>query len=180
MKIKHPVLRGHPVHAMLSDGPIALLPLALIAALIERGDRRRETTFASRSAATAAGATALAALTLGWWDWLTIPSDHEAYKPATLHGLINTAVTATAVAASRSPSYRVELLTAGCALLVVSAWIGGELVYRLGWRVRPAEELELLVAEGPPRLDVYRRAAREKIADHERADTFLPALDSDS
>lgn len=70
---------------------------------------------------------------------------------------------------------RAELLGAATPVLVVAAWIGGDLVYRFGWRVRPAEELELIEQEGPPALDAYQAVARREIADHERTETFLPA-----
>jgi hypothetical protein len=38
----------------------------------------------------------------------------------------------------------VGLSTAGLAVLGVSAWLGGDLVYRMGWRVNKAEEAEQL------------------------------------
>ena len=28
---KHPVVHGHPIHAILSDGPVVLIPLAIVA-----------------------------------------------------------------------------------------------------------------------------------------------------
>ena len=174
MKLKHPVVRGHPLHAILSDAPVALIPVAALAALADR-TRAHRARGASGSAVALAAAASVAALSVGWWDWLTIPREHEARSPATLHGLINTVVTTAVVAALPQRSRRLELLAAATGLLVVSAWIGGELVYRLGWRVLPAEELELLEDAGPPHLETDRRAAVEKIRDHERADTFLPA-----
>jgi uncharacterized membrane protein len=176
VKLKHPVLRGHPVHAMLSDGPLVLIPLAASAALGARA--RRDLRGASRRSAGLAAASAVAAIAVGWWDWLTIPREHEARGPATLHGLLNTAATAATLLAIPLDRRRAELLGAATALLVASAWIGGDLVYRLGWRVRPAEELELIAEDGPPHLERYRAAARGKIERHEREDTFLPEAPS--
>ena len=158
MKLKHPVVHGHPLHAMASDFPIALVPLAFVASLLAR---RR----ASRSLTGVAVAAAATAVTLGWWDWLTIPRDHPARTPATIHGLINTTVLGLATLALLGR--RSLALGAATAALGVSAWIGGDLVYRLGWRVRPAEELEL-IDQGDSR-DI----AIAKIEKHERDETFL-------
>src|SRR5207302_1179467 len=81
VKLRHPVVRGHPLHAMSTDLPIGILPLAF----------------------------------------------------------------ATAVA-----------------LMSIGAWIGGDLVYRLGWRVRKAELLEGIeegktLAEAERALDRFER-----------------------
>jgi uncharacterized membrane protein len=168
VKIKHPVLRGHPLHAMASDLPIALIPLALVASLVAG----RST---SRAATRLAAGSALAAVLLGWWDWLTIPRSHPAWRPATLHGLINTSVLGGTALAVLARDRRPLLLGAATAALTVSAWIGGDLVYRLGWRVRPAEELELITEEAEGALLApYQAQARRKIEEHERSDTILP------
>jgi membrane protein DedA with SNARE-associated domain len=63
------------------------------------------------------------------------------HRPATTHGLTNSAAAAFVVAALWRP-LRVEALAAAVTLMSVGAWIGGNLVYRLGWRVRKAELLE--------------------------------------
>jgi hypothetical protein len=57
----------------------------------------------------------------------------------------------------------------------VAAWIGGDLVYALGWRVRPAEELELMEEDLRSRgLLALQDKAREQVDRHERTETFLP------
>lgn len=167
MGLKHPVVYGHPVHAILSDLPAALIPTALLAALAERARPSSETRFAARSAAALALASAVAAGAAGWWDWLTIPKDHPVRGPATTHGLLNTAGLAIGVVALVAPRRRLELLIGLNATLLVAAWIGGDLVYRLGWRVRPAEELEQL-DQGKTRDE-----ARRVVDEHERLDMLL-------
>jgi len=167
VKLKHPVLHGHPLHAMASDLPVALIPLALVAAVAERARpcaRARQTSATTN--AIALGAATTAAL-IGWWDWLTIPGEHPAKSPATAHGLINTAGLGVSAFALLLPRRRLELLIALSASLAVAAWIGGDLVYRLGWRVRPAEELEQLDSGRS------RKEALAIIDAHEREDTFL-------
>jgi hypothetical protein len=68
------------------------------------------------------------------------------------------------------------LLAAATGGLLVAAWIGGDLVFRFGWRVRPAEEAEIAeqhLAESG-RREVFQQA-RQQVADFERRKTLLPA-----
>ena len=167
MKLKHPVAFGHPLHAMLSDLPVGLIPAALAAAAAERAHADGGTRVLARTAAEAAAGASSLALVAGWWDWLTIPGEHPARRPATIHGLLNTAGTGVLFAALVLPRRRLELLAAGNASLLVAAWIGGDLVYRLGWRVRPAEELEQVDA------GKSRDEARAIVDTHEREDLLL-------
>jgi uncharacterized membrane protein len=167
MELKHPVVKGHPLHAILSDLPAALLPTALLAAAAERVRPGTETRYAARSATALALLGGAAAGLVGWWDWLTVPKDHPVRGPATVHGLLNSGgLVATAVAVAL-PRRRLEILLGVNAVLIVAAWIGGDLVYRLGWRVRPAEELELL-DQGRT-----RDQARALVDEHERKDLLL-------
>jgi uncharacterized membrane protein len=173
---KHPVVHGHPLHAILSDGPAVLIPVAFA---VEVWRRMRNDTVAeqlSRVATRTATAAAAAAGVVGWIDWLTIPGEHPARTPATVHGLINTAGLVALIGASAAPKRRFGLLAAATGGLLVAAWIGGDLVFRFGWRVRPAEEAEIveqqLAEAGQP--EVFQRA-RQEVADFERRKTFLPA-----
>lgn len=167
MELKHPVIKGHPLHAILSDLPAALIPTALLAAAAERARPGTETRYAARSATWLALAAAAAAGVVGWWDWLTIPKDHAVRGPATTHGLLNSAGLMAVGVAAFAPRRRLELLVGANAVLLVAAWIGGDLVYRLGWRVRPAEELELLDG-GKTRAE-----ARAAVDAHEHKDSLL-------
>jgi uncharacterized membrane protein len=171
---KHPVVHGHPIHAILSDGPIVLVPLALAAELRDRFGSSEGTRLGDVTAA-AAAITASAAGLVGWIDWLTIPSGHPARRPATIHGLINTAAILAVVAALPARRQRLQLLAAATATILVGAWIGGDLVFRHGWRVRPAEEAEIVEERLGDRggAAVFEEARRE-VADFERRKTFLP------
>jgi hypothetical protein len=140
---KHPVIRGHPIHAILSDGPAVLIPVALSVELRDVVGRT-PTSPLSDAACAAAAASAATAGVVGWIDWLTIPGDHPVRKPATLHGLINTAGIIAVLAALGSRRLRLPLLTAATIGTLVAAWLGGDLVFRHGWRVRAAEEAELV------------------------------------
>ena len=173
---KHPVVRGHPLHAMLSDLPIGLLPAALAAAIAARDEqrgsplRRGANTVAAMTFAAGASAAAV-----GVWDWVTIPRSHPAWWPATLHGAINIANVVVLAAAAARPRRRIALYAAVTGGIVVSGWLGGELVFAHGWRVKPAEEFEQLVERLDTKQDDAALAqARGVVAEFEREKTFLP------
>ena len=45
MNLKHPVVHGHPLHAIASDLPAALIPAALLAAAVERARPNERTRY---------------------------------------------------------------------------------------------------------------------------------------
>jgi uncharacterized membrane protein len=167
VKLRHPVVRGHPLHAMSTDLPIGILPLALAASVAARMRGSRGVTFAADAATAAAALSVAPAVLLGWWEWLTVPAEHEAHRPATTHGLVNSAAAAFVIAALWRP-LRLESLATAAGLMAVGAWIGGDLVFRLGWRVRKAELLEG-IQEGKTLAEAERALER-----FEREETLLP------
>jgi uncharacterized membrane protein len=171
---RHPVVHGHPIHAILSDGPVVLIPLAFGAELWDRTRKADGLSLGDVLTAGAAAAGSSAAI-VGWIDWLTIPPEHPARRPATIHGLINTAAVVAVTAAVPALRWRLRLLAAATTTILAGAWIGGDLVFRHGWRVRPAEEAEIV----EERLEAAGAAAfaeaRRDVADFERQKTFLPA-----
>lgn len=173
---KHPVVHGHPIHAILSDGPAVTIPIALAVEAWRRTTNRRAGQGLSDMATLTATATASAAALVGWVDWLTIPGEHPVHTPATLHGLINSANVLALIGGLLDRRRRFALLAATTGGLLVGAWIGGDLVFRFGWRVRPAEEAEIaeqrLQQDGQPEAFA---AARREVADFERRKTFIPA-----
>lgn len=177
MKLRHPVVHGHPLHAMGSDLPVTLIPAAFTASLLA-GTRRKPRQLEQVAALTswsAFGAAALAGA-VGWWDWLTMPSIHPSRRTATIHGLINSVALAALGAASLSTRHRRSaLLGATTAGLLVSAWLGGEVVFHHGWRVRPAEEAEIVGEQLKERgLSDIVVDARRKVSDFEQRETYAP------
>lgn len=171
---RHPVIHGHPIHAMLSDLPAALIPAAFLVELSQRVLGGRDARRLSDSATAAALATAAAAGLAGWADWLTMPTEHPAQKPATLHGLINTAGLLSLIGAATLPQRRLSFLGFAAFAVIVGGWIGGELVFHYGWRVRPAEEAEIVEKElTEAGIDRPFKRAREEVSDFERRKTFL-------
>lgn len=171
---KHPVVGGHPIHAALSDGPVILIPLA-VAAEVLQGVGLVEGSRVGNLLTGSAAAASLAAATVGWIDWLTIPASHPVRRPATIHGLINSAAAIAVAAALPARRQRLGLLSAAVATVVVGAWIGGDLVFRHGWRVRPAEEAEIVEERSSdPATAAAFATARREVAEFEREKTFLP------
>jgi hypothetical protein len=71
---------------------------------------------------------------------------------------------------------RLPLLAAATSAIFVGAWIGGDLVFRHGWRVRPAEEAEMVEERLKDAAGVEAFAtARRNVDEFERRKTFLPA-----
>lgn len=179
--IRHPVVHGHPLHAMLSDLPVTLVPSAFTLSLLA-GARRRPrqletfvvwTTRAALASAATAGA-------IGWWDWITMPKTHPTRRTSTLHGLINTTALGLVTAAVFTTGHRrTAILGITVSGLLVSAWLGGDIVFHHGWRVRPAEEREIIGAQLEARgmADIVDGARRE-VAEFEDRETYLPARES--
>ena len=171
---RHPVVHGHPIHAMLSDLPAALIPMAFLAEVSQRVLRGRGDRHLSNAATGAALAGATVAGLTGWIDWLTMPTEHPAQKPAMLHGLLNTGGILALIGAAMLPKRRLPLLGVATVAVVVAGWLGGDLVFRYGWRVRPVEEAEIVeerLAEAG--IKGYFEEARREVSDFERKRTFL-------
>jgi uncharacterized membrane protein len=83
----------------------------------------------------------LAAAVFGLLDWIAIPKDTRARRVGLLHGVGNVVVVAlfalSLAARWSAPAYLPDALPAilgvlGAALALATAWLGGELVFRLG------------------------------------------------
>jgi len=133
-------LLGHPVHPMLIVLPLGLLSMAVVFDIVYLvgGDE----TFASVAFwdITAGIIGGLAAAIFGFIDWLAIPNDTRAKKIGLWHGGGNLVIVLLFVVSwfLRLPdhSYAPNLLPfllalIGAGLALGTAWLGGELVYRL-------------------------------------------------
>ena len=138
-------LFGHPLHPQLVVYPAGLLPFSFVLDLLHARTGQRSYAQASYYAMVGGTIGALAAGAAGAMDYLAIPKEHPVKKTATLHALMNVGlVTLTGLnllARSRRRFHRptpalVALSGACTAGLAFSAWLGGEMVYELGMRVR--------------------------------------------
>ena len=146
----NPVLKGHPLHAMLTDLPAALIPTGFCFSLLGRL-RRSPRLEAAGYANTIAGLVSAAPTALtGLADYLQMEVTDPAQKTGFTHAALNTLALGLAVASlpGRSlsqPASPRGLWLSGLATgtLLVSAYLGGDLVYHRGWRVKPIEREEI-------------------------------------
>jgi uncharacterized membrane protein len=143
-------LAGHAIHPMLIVFPLGLLAMAVVF----DGLYLTTGTVSLATAAfwnTIAGiVTGLVAAVFGLWDWLAIPSGTRAKRIGLLHGggnVIGVALfTLSILLRWADPAHLptgmtfvLELVAVGLAL--VTGWLGGELVERLGVGVDPGAHL---------------------------------------
>ena len=133
-------LFGHPIHQMLIVFPLGLLATAVIfdvIRLITGNPRWAEIAYWLIAAGIIGG---LAAAPFGLIDWLGIPSGTRAKRIGLLHGAGNLVVVLLFVGSwllRRNDLTAPDLLAlvlgfAGAGLALVTGWLGGELVDRLG------------------------------------------------
>jgi nitrite reductase/ring-hydroxylating ferredoxin subunit/uncharacterized membrane protein len=134
---------GYPLHPMVVHFPIALFTLTLLidgaTILLNAGNTLVRAGFYTLLGGTVM---ALIAVTAGLVDYFDIRSDHPAKKTATTHMLLNLTVTGIAIAnillRSRSldadvpPILVVILSAASVALVMMSGYLGGKMVYEDG------------------------------------------------
>jgi uncharacterized membrane protein len=135
-------IAGHPIHPMLVAFPIGLFAWALFANVVYAASDSDRTWYEISYWSSIAGIVgALVAAIPGAVDGLTIGRDSEARSKAMLHGTLNVVVTglfAGAVLLMRDDGARsggdlsmaVGLQAVAVGLLLLSGWIGGEMVFR--------------------------------------------------
>ena len=133
-------LFGHPIHQMLIVFPLGLLATSLIfdvMRLAANNLRWSEVAFYVMVAGVIGG---VLAAPFGLVDWLAIPKGTRARKVGATHGLGNVLVLAAftvSLLLRKDPTLEPETLAyvlsfAGGGLSVVTGWLGGELVDRMG------------------------------------------------
>ena len=133
-------LLGHPIHPMLIVFPLGLLSTAVVfdVLYVVTGNVDLSTfAFWALAAGLVGG---LAAAIFGLIDWLAIPKGTRARRVGAFHGVGNVVVVALFAlsfllrtdASAYLPDVAPLLLgLLGAGLALVTAWLGGELVYRL-------------------------------------------------
>ena len=131
-------IAGHPVHPMLVPIPIGLWIFSLVCDLIHAGGGT--TTWATVALFTLGGGIigALAAALAGFIDLLSLPPGPK--KTALVHMTINLVVVALFIlnfflrlhAETPGVGKLIWLSVIAIALLVISGWLGGKLVYEHG------------------------------------------------
>lgn len=133
-------LFGHPIHQMLIVFPLGLLATAIIfdvLRLVTGNGYWGEIAYWMMVAGIIGG---LAAAPFGFLDWTKIPAGTRAKRIGSLHGAGNLVVVLLFLASwwmrrddPRAPATLAFVLAlAGAGLSLATAWLGGELVDRLG------------------------------------------------
>jgi uncharacterized membrane protein len=143
-------LFGHPIHPMLIPFPIGLLGTAVAFDLIDAADGSDGFGRAADYMIAAGIVTGLLAALFGAIDWLAIPSGTRAKRIGVAHGLGNVAVVAAFTVAwllrrdepADPPAAALVLQVVGLLGALVTGWLGGELVDRLGVGVDPGAHLD--------------------------------------
>ncbi len=185
--MKDPLVKGHPLHALLTDLPIGALVMGTTCDLIGLMTRRPNWRFAARVAHTGAFASGGVAALVGLWDYQAVPREHPARRVGALHGYLNASMLglllgslllrreSSAPVDGRPHPAALALGAAALATLVASGWLGGDLVYRLGWRVAPAEHAEQLEEALRQRGDgSLIEQAHQTVQQYEREHALLP------
>lgn len=141
---------GHALHPMLIVFPFGLLATAVVFDVLALTlDRPAFATVAYWMIASGLVGGVVASVP-GWIDWAAIPAGTRAKRVGLAHGLGNTLLLALFFAswlvrgdASADPgALAVGLAVAGAALALVTGWLGGELVERLGVGVDDGAHLD--------------------------------------
>lgn len=143
-------LFGHPVHQMLIVFPLGMLGGSIffdVVHLVTGTGRWADIAFWMIAAGVVSG---LVAAVFGLVDWLAIPAGTRAKRVGLFHGAGNLVVVGLFVAswllrrpAPLDPPVAAHVLSfAGFALAAVTAWLGGELVVRLGVGVDDGANLD--------------------------------------
>ena len=139
-------LFGHPVHPMLIVFPLGLLATAVIFDILYLIFNNRLLPTASYYMIAAGILGGLLAAIFGFIDWLALPNGSRAKNIGLWHGLGNVVIVGLFAVSWLLRGNNVDfvpdslaliLAFAGTALALITAWIGGELVYRLAVGVDP-------------------------------------------
>jgi uncharacterized membrane protein len=141
---------GHPLHQMLIVFPLGLLSTAVVFDIIYLVTNRVTWTHAAYYMIGAGLIGGLAAAVPGWLDWWAIPRGTRAKRIGLIHGVGNMIVVALFILSwvlrrpnpEAPPTGAIVAGLAGMVLASFTAWLGGELVDRLGVGVDDGAHLD--------------------------------------
>ena len=143
-------LFGHPIHPMLIPFPLGLLGTAVAFDLIDAAGGSDGFGRPADYMIAAGIVTGLLAALFGAIDWLAIPGGTRAKRVGLAHGLGNVVIVVAFAAAwllrrdeaADPPVAGLVLEVLGLLGALVTGWLGGELVDRLGVGVDPGAHLD--------------------------------------
>jgi uncharacterized membrane protein len=141
---------GHPVHPMLVVFPLGLLATAVIFDIIFLVSGNNIWTLVAYYMIGAGAITGVAAAAFGWLDWFAIPPRTRAKRVGLWHGSGNVLVLALFILSwvlrrdnpEVPPTGAIVAGLLGMVLAIITAWLGGELVDRLGVGVDDGAHLD--------------------------------------
>jgi uncharacterized membrane protein len=173
-------LAGHPLHPQLVEFPLGLLPFSFVLDVLHAATGKQS--FADAAYYTMVGGYVggMAAGAAGAMDYLSIPPKSESHEVANVHAGLNLGIMGLyslnlllRSRRRRGTGVLPMLLSAvGTAGLIASSWYGGELVYKLGMRVEPAEEGEKppeVKLPGDRKIEQAFRKAEKALTGHDGA-----------
>jgi uncharacterized membrane protein len=141
---------GHPVHPMLIVFPLGLLATAVIFDIIYLISSNSRWTLVAYYMIGAGIIGGLAAAAFGWLDWIAIPKGTRAKRIGLWHGVGNVVVIALFILSwvlrrespEMPPTGAIVAGLTAVVIALVTAWLGGELVDRLGVGVDDGAHLD--------------------------------------
>jgi uncharacterized membrane protein len=141
---------GHPVHPMLIVFPLGLLATAVIFDIIYLVSDSTQWTVAAYYMIGAGIVGGLAAAAFGWLDWIAIPPGTRARRIGLWHGVGNVVVLVLFILSwvlrrespEAPPTGAIVAGLTGVVIALVTGWLGGELVDRLGVGVDDGAHLD--------------------------------------
>ena len=142
-------IAGHAIHPMLIVFPLGLLAMAVVFDVTSVASHISKFSEAAFYMIGAGIATGLLAAVFGLIDWTAIPAATRAKRVGLWHAIGNVVVLALFGGSfllrwnstSAPPIVAMMLSLAGVGLAMITAWLGGELVERLGMGVDPHANL---------------------------------------
>lgn len=180
--MKDPIVRGHPIHAIMTDVPIGATVAVVVFDLIAAITHANMWLFVAQATVAVAAIGGIGAALVGLWDYQAVPKDHPARSIGAQHGVLNTVALVLLLAsfflryghgAAVPVAQIVSLVAFG--LFGLTGWLGGQMVYHLGWRVTPAEYDEQLEADLRKRGETDRiTQVHQSVSQYEREHDLLP------
>jgi uncharacterized membrane protein len=144
-----PVIAGHPLHPIFVTMPVGLFSASYILDIVAAASNNDKLAEAAYYNMLLGYLGTSAALTSGYLDFLQMAKNDPAYSTATKHGWLNLSLTGLYTVnllvrrKHKRNKFGFLLSTLGTLGLVVTGYLGGEMAYGRGWRVRPVERFEL-------------------------------------
>lgn len=142
-------IAGHAIHPMMIVFPLGLLAMAVVFDVITVATHISKFSEAAFFMIGAGIATGLLAAVFGLIDWTAIPKGTRAKRVGLWHAIGNVVVLALFAGSfllrwsspSAPPITAMMLSLAGVGIAMITGWLGGELVERLGMGVDPHANL---------------------------------------